>query len=117
MVDEEISKTNENFERYRERITNFSNEFELGLFLFVAKKSIIYIFLILIFAVVLAFMYIRYSAPIYESKALIQINSNNVASAVLGGNLSNVGSKGGLNSKVELLRSEFLMKKALKKMP
>lgn len=38
MVDEEISKTNENFERYRERITNFSNEFELGLFLFVAKN-------------------------------------------------------------------------------
>ena len=36
MLQEDISKTNDNFERYKERITNFSGEFELGLFLFIA---------------------------------------------------------------------------------
>ena len=37
---------NNNVDRYRERITNFSKEFELGLFVRIAKANIIWISLI-----------------------------------------------------------------------
>jgi hypothetical protein len=56
MLQEDISKTTENFERYKERISNFSGEFELGLFLFIARKSILWI--ILFFALALAGSYV-----------------------------------------------------------
>ena len=48
MLKENISNTNDSFERYKERLSNFSGEFELGLFLFIARKSIIWIVLLFV---------------------------------------------------------------------
>ena len=39
MLSEDIGQWNLNFESYHERITNFSNEFELGLFLYIVRRS------------------------------------------------------------------------------
>ncbi len=50
MLQEDISKTNDNFERYKERISNFSGEFELGLFLYISSKSLVWIALFFILA-------------------------------------------------------------------
>ena len=45
MLSEDISQRNLNFESYKERITNFSNEFELGLFLYIVRRSLLWIVL------------------------------------------------------------------------
>ena len=39
MYNEDINNLNSNFDSYRERLTNFSNEFELGLFLHILSKE------------------------------------------------------------------------------
>ena len=72
-----------NISQYQERITKFSSEFELGLFLHIARKSLIWIFLLLCISLSLAFLYLRYTQPVFQSKTIIQINNNNQATKVL----------------------------------
>ena len=48
MIPEEIKNTEDNLLRYKERIANFSKEFEIGLFLYLLKKSRLSILLVFI---------------------------------------------------------------------
>ncbi len=115
MYNEEISKTNENFSRYKERLTSFSSEFELGLFLYIARKSIIWIVLIILLATIGSLVYLRYEMPIYESTLILQINEDNTANKVL--QVDNLYESEDLSSKIELLRSKYLMNRTLKTLP
>ena len=83
MIGGDLHDKNSGINQYQERITKFSSEFELGLFLHIAKQSLIWIFLLLGISLSLAFLYLRYTQPIYQSKTIIQINSNNQANKVL----------------------------------
>ena len=40
MLQNQNEQTNANIERYRDRLTKFSSEFELGLFIFIFSKYI-----------------------------------------------------------------------------
>src|ERR1019366_3202767 len=116
MLQEDISKTNDSFERYKERITNFSGEFELGLFLFIARKSILWIVLFLGIAGVSAFLYLRYTPPVFESHTTLQIQTSNQATNLL--NVSDFGeNKNTLSEAIELLRSKVLFKRVLSNLP
>jgi hypothetical protein len=47
MIGGDFHDKNSSINQYQERITKFSSEFELGLFLHIAKRSLIWIFLLL----------------------------------------------------------------------
>jgi tyrosine-protein kinase Etk/Wzc len=116
MLEDGISKTNDNFERYKERISNFSGEFELGLFLFIARKSIFWIILFFSIATGASYLYLRYTPPIFESSSIIQIQTSNQANKLL--NIENVyGSENSLAEAVEVLRSKVFLKRVLSKLP
>jgi len=118
MLQEDISKTNDNFERYKERISNFSGEFELGLFLFIARKSLIWIFLFFVIAFVGAKIYLRYTPPVYASASVIQVQTSNQANKLLNvENLYGAENTNGLAEAVELLRSKVFLKRVLSKLP
>jgi hypothetical protein len=61
MISEEIKTTEENILRYRERITNFSKEFELGLFLYLLNKIKWIILLVFAIAISFSLIYLRYT--------------------------------------------------------
>ena len=115
MYNEEISKTNENFARYKERITNFSSEFELGLFLYILRKSVIWILLILFLSFIGALIYLRYTVPMYESNLVLQISSQNTAGKVL--NVEDIYEQDDISAHIELLRSKFLLNRAIQSLP
>ncbi|HET6225994.1 MAG TPA: Wzz/FepE/Etk N-terminal domain-containing protein, partial [Bacteroidia bacterium] len=116
MLQENISATNENFERYKERISNFSGEFEFGLFLFIARKSLSLILVLLAIAFVCARLYLRYTPPVYESSSIIQVQSTNQANKILDvDKLKEMDN--GLAETVELLRSKVFLKRVLEKLP
>lgn len=118
MLQEDISKTNDNFERYKERISNFSGEFELGLFLFIARKSLIWIFLFFVLAFIGAKIYLRYTPPVYASASVIQVQTSNQANKLLNvENLYGAENTNGLAEAVELLRSKVFLKRVLSKLP
>ena len=116
MLKENISNTNDSFERYKERLSNFSGEFELGLFLFLARKSVIWIVLLFGIAFFSAYLYLRYTPPVFEASSTIQIQSNNQAKQVL-----NVDAltepENGLAESVEMLRSKVFFKRVLSRLP
>lgn len=115
MLSEDISQRNLNFESYKERITNFSNEFELGLFIHILRRSMVWIALCILMAMAAAFLYLRYTAPIYESRAVLQLRESNTAKQVL--SMSTFGEDKNLQADVELMRSRFFLGKALKRLP
>ncbi len=116
MHQQDISNANDNFERYKERISNFSGDFELGLFLFIARKSLIWVTLLFVIAFFAALLYLRYTPPIFESHSTLQIQTSNQATDLL--NVSDFGeNKNVLSEDVELLRSKVLFKRVLSKLP
>ncbi len=115
MIGDNITDKNSNFEGYRERLTNFSQEFEFGLFLYILKRSLIWIVMIISLFLFVAFLYIRYTVPIYEANTILQMSKNNTAQKIL--DVSQMYDEGSLAGEIELIRSKFLIKKAVQKLP
>ena len=40
MISEDLQNKNDNLQRYRERLTNFSKEFEIGLFIYYSNGAV-----------------------------------------------------------------------------
>lgn len=116
MLQEDISKTNDSFERYKERISNFSGEFELGLFLFIARRNFFWILAFIGIALGGAYLYLRYTPPVFESSSTIQIQSSNQASKILNVNTSDFEADNTLAEGVELLRSKVFFKRVIEKL-
>lgn len=114
MRQEDIGSFNDSFERYRDRITNFSNEFEFGLFLHIAKISLPFIFLIIFLFGLGGFLYLRYTIPQYRADTVLQLAKSDQAQEIL-----QVGSYfdgNVLSSDLELLRSGFMLSRTLEKL-
>ena len=78
MLNYNSGNPNQNLDNYKDRLTKFSSEFELGVFLFIAKKSLLWIILFFGIAVTTAFLYLRYAANIYQARTVLQlVNDNN----------------------------------------
>ena len=116
MISEDIQKQNETFERYKERVTNFSNNFEIGLFIYLLKKSFTIYILIFAAAIAFGYLYLRYTDPIYESNLIMQINKKDQAGELLNV-YSSFQDNTQLKSEVELLNSSFMLEKAINSMP
>lgn len=78
----------------------------------VFKKNWLWIPLAILFFTLSGMIYLRYTKPIYESNAIIQIGSKDQGKDVLG--LENLNTKKGLSEAVELMRSEFLFNKTIR---
>lgn len=81
----------------------------------VIKRNWYWCVLISLILGILAFSYVRYTKPIYESKMLIQINSENQGADVLG--FAEARSDGSIAKEIELLRSQMLFEKAVQNLP
>ena len=115
MLNEDVSQRNITLDSYRERITNFSNEFDLGLFLYIIKRSSVWIMLCIILSGAAAYLYLRYTAPTFKSGAILQIRESNNAQLVL--EMNQFVEDKNLLADVELLRSKFFIDRVLRKLP
>ena len=94
-----------------------NNEFDLKLFLYITKKNLIFLFLFFAFIVISTFLFLRYTQPIYESFAIIQIKSDDIASRVFENQHTASYLDNSLNKKLEVLRSPMFMKRVVVKLP
>ena len=106
---------NQDYSEYRERLTNFSNEFDLGLFLHIVRKSLPWIVSFILLSAVSAFLYLRYTPDVYEAKAILQIGEDDSANRVL--NVNQFVNDNGLEGRVELMRSKLLVQNTLETIP
>jgi capsular exopolysaccharide synthesis family protein len=92
------------------------NEFDLELFIDIVKRSKFWFLGFIIVSFSFAFLYIRYTAPVYESSLVIQIHKDNEASNVLN-MYSQMGDQQDITSELELMRSKLLFKRTINKLP
>jgi capsular exopolysaccharide synthesis family protein len=69
----------------------------------------------MIVAICLSFLYLRYTPPIYQSSLTLQIGNKNTADKVL--NVSNIYDKQDISAEIEMLRSKFLLQRAIRTLP
>lgn len=102
-------------DRYKERVERFSSSIDFSLFLYLLLKSkyVIVSFFIIIFT--LAFLYLRYSQPIYESKSKIQIIDDNAATKILEFNQID-GNSNKIAEAIEQIRSKIFLQRVVEKL-
>ena len=91
-------------------------EFDIGLIFHIFQKSVIYIILFYLIALMSALLYIRYQREIFKSSAVIQITSNsgNNKFFEFGKVLE---TENGLDGVVELMRSKVFLRKSISQLP
>jgi capsular exopolysaccharide synthesis family protein len=97
------------------KITTFNEDFDFNLFKKVIRKNLAWIFLFAVIAFLMAFLYLRYTYPIFESKAIIQVTMANQNSKILLD--KNFQSSTDLPGKIELLKSATFLSRVFNKLP
>src|SRR5258708_5760270 len=101
MLADQFSTTSDNFSQYKDRVSKLSSDFEFGLFFFLLKKNFFWVLLFFAISVSAAYLYLRYTPAIFESKTILQINSENEASKIL--NVNSFETQNDIAKSIELL--------------
>jgi tyrosine-protein kinase Etk/Wzc len=102
----------------QERLNNIPNrfavnkEFDLDIVWVVLRKHWLVYPLLLLVALTSGYLYLRYTKPVYSSSAVIQRSSQDEGKRIL--DIESFENEGLLSEDVELLKSTFLLEKALR---
>ena len=88
-----------------------NTNFDTDILRIVIRKNWIWLMLVATILLSSAFLYLRYTKPVYESKMLIQISNEDQGADVL--DFKNIKEDASISREIELLRSEYLFEKAL----
>lgn len=92
-----------------------NSTFDINIFKLILKRNWYWCIIIIALLNAVAFLYLRYTKPLYESKVLIQINRENQSQDILG--FKDVRQLGTLSKDIEILRSQVLFKRAISNLP
>lgn len=92
-----------------------NTSFDLKVLKIVIKRNWYWCAIISLLLVITAFLFLRYTKPVYESKMLIQLNSENQGADIL--DFKDVRKEGTIAKEIELLRSQLLFEKAVSDLP
>ena len=114
MNQQDFQQTEENVNRYKENITSLTQDFELGLFLYLVNKIKWILVFTLIFFFSLSLIYLRYKSEIYKTQAYIQIavKDEPLEFMMMNPNSSNTN----LSSELALIKSQKLINKLIKEL-
>ncbi len=99
---------------YRERVSKFSSELDLGLIFYIIRRSLWFAIGFFVLCISAAFIYLRYSQPVYQSSAIIQINDNNEATQILQINKFDGGTNK-IAEAIEQIHSKIFLKRVVEK--
>jgi len=116
MIQDAREEQNESLDLYKERLTKFSQDFEIGLFIHLIQKSFIWILLFVSLAFGGAYLYLRYYQPMYQSTSILQLKESNQASQLLEIDFGKNQNED-MMSDLEVIRSKEFLKTIFKKLP
>lgn len=99
----------------KDLIQDFFENFDLKLLFYVSKKTFIFILILLIFSILIPFLYLRYTTPIFETSSML-IKKKEVTNSLLDGKeteflKSNDEDK--INRDIQVIKSDLLINKLL----
>ena len=94
---------------------DFFENFDIKLLLYISKKSLIFVLILLILSILIPFLYLRYAIPIFETKSTL-IKKKEVVNSLLGGKeteflKSNDEDK--INRDIQVIKSDLLIDKLI----
>ena len=95
------------------KISNINEEIDIKLFLYIVIKNFYIVVLLLLIALFGSFLYLRYTHPVFEAKAVIQLETNEEMRLFLG----TQPAEDDLSKKTELLRSPTFLERIIAKLP
>ncbi|MFT4601087.1 MAG: tyrosine-protein kinase Etk/Wzc, partial [Arenicella sp.] len=95
-----------------QKTSRFNKDLDLNLMLTVLNRNKFVPLILLVLSLTAAFIYLRYTKPIYESSAIIQRSSQDEGKRIL--DIDGFEQENSLSEDIELLRSTFLLEKSLK---
>lgn len=100
------------------RISGINDELDIKLFIHIAKRSFLYIILFLAIAILGQFLYLRYTYPVYQTSATLQINSNEEnINKILGTESMGLEQQSDMEKTRELISSPVFLDRALASLP
>jgi len=112
MLNPQVESTNNQLKDITER---FNTNFDIGIIVFLFNKSKYIVAGFFLLSFFIAFIYLRYSQPIYESKALVQIDDGNRADNIL--KLDDINNDDDVIAKaIEQIRSKIFLKRVVEKL-
>lgn len=109
------SNSNKGSTAASDQFSNFNTAFDLGLFAYVLKKNLLWVILVIGISVLGSFLYLRYTSPIYQSDAIIQIKKSNKANQLL--NVDDYYETNEISAEIELLKSNLIAKNTINQLP
>lgn len=91
------------------KTANPVNDFNLGLFIYVINKTVVWLVLIVIVSVTLSIVYLRYAPRIYESKTTLMLKSQKTTQILGVQDLVEEQSDMEIVREMQLLKSRFLL--------
>jgi tyrosine-protein kinase Etk/Wzc len=100
------------------RISTFNEEFDISLFVLIARKKWRWIAAIFLTSIIITILYLRYSEHVYEESTTIQIGAENTANKVLDNtNMLYQNNGDELEEAVELMRSRLFIENVFRVLP
>ena len=116
MKPEDFKQTEENFQRYKENIASLSQEFELGLFLYLLNKIKWIILAIILLFTFGSLTYLRYTPEIYKTQALLQVAIKDQPSELSEIYSNSFNPSTNLNAEIELIKSQKSISRLIEKL-
>ncbi len=101
-------------DKKQKKISVLNDELDVKLFLYIAKKNLIFVLLLFAIAISSAYLYLRYTPPLYQASSVIQIASELEKTRILP--TAHIY-EDDIARKIELLRSSVFLQRALSKLP
>lgn len=101
---------------HKDSVNEFINNFNLKLFFFILKKSMPFILIIGIASILIPFLYIRYSNPIFETNASLIRKKGNDDKNILSKEINSVvknDDETKINRDIQLINSDILIDKTI----
>lgn len=96
-------------------VQDFFENFDLKFFLYVARKSFIFIAILFLISLIVPYLYLRYTTPIFEATATL-IKKKEVTNTLLDGantELLKTNEEDKINRDIQVIKSDFLFDKLI----
>jgi tyrosine-protein kinase Etk/Wzc len=100
-----------------DRLSNPLKEFNVGLFVYVLNKSILWIIVLTIITIIISLVYLRYAPKIYESNATMLFSTEKKAQILGVEKIAIEQDNAAINREIQLFKSRLLVERIVDSLP
>src|SRR5438105_8221599 len=101
----------------KKKILALNENFDAKLFLSIVRKKAYWVVILLVVSLCFAYIYLRYTPPLYQATSTIKLGLVNNATAIISANPFTDQTGSQMAGDIELIKSKIIVERALSKIP